>query len=144
MAWGYLKLSAGLLAGLALAACASSPVEEPASPLAMCQAMAAGDTGLADRLSPSGATLDDFCACFVTVQADLDEATRTETFALMTKITGMREGTGRTTEDIAELMEDDRDGAQYGFPEARLKQAAQPIENAMTKARRDRASCAAP
>jgi len=144
MGWGNLKLSAGLLAGLILSACASAPVEEAASPLAMCQVMSADDAGLAERLSPSGATLDDFCACFVTVQAGLDDAQRNETFALMSKITALRDGTDQTTEDIAELMEDDRDGAQYGFPEERFKYAAQPIEDSMTKARRDRASCVAP
>jgi hypothetical protein len=80
----------------------------------------------------------------VTVQAGLDDAQRTETFALMSKITALRDGTDQTTEDIAELMEDDRDGAQYGFPEERFKYAAQPIEDSMTKARRDRASCVAP
>ncbi len=138
-----LTFSAGLLAGLALAACASAPVDEPASPLAVCQAMSANDAGLTGRLSSSGATVEDFCACFVTVSAGLDDATRTDTFALMSAITGMREGTGRTTEDVAELMEDDRDGAQYGFPEERFKRAAQPFEDSMTRARRDRSSCAA-
>jgi len=144
MGWGSLKLSTGLLAGLALAACAGTPVEKASSPLAMCQAMTAGDAGLSERLARDDATLDDFCACFVRVDAGLDAAQRDETYALMSLITGMRQDGDRTTEDVAELMEDDRDGAQYGFPEPRFKQAAQPIEDALSMARRDRASCTAP
>jgi hypothetical protein len=55
----------------------------------------------------------------------------------------MREGTGRSTEDVAELLEDDRDGSVYGFPEEALKQGAQPIEDSLSRARHDPASCRA-
>lgn len=148
MGWGNLKSSASLLAGLALAACASAPVGEPVTqaenPLALCQKMTADDAGLAERLARDGADLNDFCACFVTVEAGLDAETRLHTFALMRKTIEMRDGTGRTTEDVAELMEDDRDGSLYGFPEEYLKQGAQPLEDSLTRARRDPASCTAP
>jgi hypothetical protein len=144
MGLGQLKLSAGLLAGLALAACASAPVEVPVQPLALCQTMVAGDSGLADRLARDGADLGDFCACFVTVEAGLDEDTRADTYALMKKIIQMRDGTDRSVEDVAELLEDDRDGSLYGIPEEHLKRGAQPVEDSLTKARRDRASCRTP
>nr|WP_321359535.1 hypothetical protein [uncultured Hyphomonas sp.] len=144
MGWGKWKTSASLLAGLALAACASTPAEEPAvQPLELCQQMSAGDTGMAERLAWDGADLDDFCACFVTIEAGLDEETRLQTFALMRKVIEMREGTGRTSEDVAELLEDDRDGSLYGFPEEALKQGAQPIEDSLTRARRNPQSCRA-
>jgi hypothetical protein len=144
MGWGVLKLSAGLLAGVALAACASAPAEEAVQPLALCQTMVTGDSGLADRLARDGADLSDFCACFVTVEAGLDADTRADTHALMRKIIEMREGTDRSTEDVAELLEDDRDGSLYGIPEEHLKRGAQPVEDSLTRARRDRASCRTP
>ena len=147
MGWGKLKTSASLLAGLALAACASTPVEEPArqtdNVLAICQKMTADDVGLTERLARGGADLDDFCACFVTLEAGLDGETRLHTIALMTKIIEMRDGTDLTTEDVAELIEDDRDGSLYGFPEEFLKQGAQPLEDSLTKARRNPESCRA-
>mgnify|MGYP003674755683 FL=1 len=144
MGWENLKLSAGLLAGLILSACASAPVEEPAvQPLELCQKMSADDAGLAERLARDGADLDDFCACFVTIEAGLDADTRLQTFALMRKVIEMREGTGRTSEDVAELLEDDRDGSLYGIPEGALKQGAQPIEDSLTRARCNPQSCRA-
>ena len=142
--WGNPLSSAGLLAGLMLGACASAPVAEPVQPLALCQKLAAGDADLAERLARDGADTDDFCACFLSVEAGLDEEGRADTFALMHKVIEMREGTDRTTEDVAELLEDDRDGSLYGFPETRLKRGAQPLENALTKARRAPASCRVP
>lgn len=145
MGWGKLKTSASLLAGFALAACASTPVEEPATrtdkALAMCQKMTADDAGLTERLARDGADLDDFCSCFVIIEAGLDGEARLHTIALMTKIIEMREGTDLSTEDVAELMEDDRDGSLYGFPEEYLKQGAQPLEESLSRARRDPASC---
>ena len=147
MGWGKWNTSASLLAGLALAACASTPVEEPVTRAdkvrAMCQKMTADDAGLAERLARDGADLDDFCACFVTVEAGLDGEARLHTIALMTKIIEMRDGTDLTTEDVAELMEDDRDGSLYGFPEEYLKQGAQPLEDSLSRARHDPASCCA-
>ncbi|HAE25571.1 MULTISPECIES: hypothetical protein [Hyphomonas] len=143
MGWGNLKLSAGLLAGLILSACASAPAEPAVQPLELCQKMSADDAGLVERLARDGADLDDFCACFVTIEADLDADTRLQTFALMRRVIEMREGTGRTTEDVAELLEDDRDGSLYGIPEGALKQGAQPIEDSLTRARRNPQSCRA-
>lgn len=143
MGWGKWKTSASLLAGLALAACASTPAEPAVQPLELCQQMSAGDTSMAERLAWDGADLGDFCACFVTIEAGLDEETRLQTFALMRKVIEMREGTGRSTEDVAELLEDDRDGSLYGIPEEALKQGAQPIEDSLSRARHDPASCRA-
>lgn len=141
MGWGQLKLSAGLLAGLALAACATAPAEAPVQPLALCQTMVAGDSDLAERLDRNGADMDDFCACFLTVEAGLDAETRADTYTLMRKVIEMRAGTDRTVEDVAELLEDDRDGSLYGITEERMKRGAQPVEDSLTKARRDLASC---
>jgi hypothetical protein len=143
MGWGQLKLSAGLLAGFALAACASTPEEAAKDPLVMCEAMSAGDEDLAGRLSRSGSEPGDFCACFVQIETGLDAGTRAETYALMSKVIDMRAGTDRSTEDVAELLEDDRDGSLYGFPEERLKRGAQPIEDALSRARRNPESCRA-
>lgn len=109
--------------------------------LSLCEKMSADDAGLTARLARDGANIDDFCACFVATEAGLDGETRLHTFALMTKIIEMREGTGLSTEDVAELMEDDRDGSLYGFPEEYLKWGAQPIEDALSRARRDPGSC---
>ena len=141
MGWGNLKTSASLLAGLALAACASTQADAPMQPLALCQTMVAGDAELEARISRRGANLDDLCACFVQIEAELDEDTRADTYVLMMKVIEMREGTGRSTEDVAELLEDDRDGSLYGLPEERMKRGAQPVEDAMSKARRDSESC---
>jgi hypothetical protein len=143
MGWGKLKTSASLLAGLALAACASTPAEAPVDPLALCQTMVSGDDELLARISSRGASLDDLCACYVQIEAGLDEETRADNHALMAKVIEMREGTGRSTEDVAELLEDDRDGSLYGLTEERMKNGAQPVEDAMSKARRDPASCRA-
>ena len=147
MGWEKRKSSAGLLAGLALAACASAPVGEPVARtdkvLALCEKMTADDAGLTERLARDGADLEDFCACFVTIESGLDGETRLHTFALMRKVIEMREGTDRTTEDVAELLEDDRDGSLYGIPEDFLKQGAQPIEDSLSRARRDPESCRA-
>ncbi|MEZ6002447.1 hypothetical protein [Hyphomonas sp.] len=136
-----MKTSASLLAGLALAACASTPEDASARPLALCQAMVTGDTQLELRINNRGATMDDLCACYVQIEAGLDEETRADNHALMTKIIEMREGSDLSTEDVAELMEDDRDGSLYGLTEERMKRGAQPVEDAMSKARRDPESC---
>jgi len=139
-----LARAAALISAAAFAsACASAPVEQAQSPLAMCQALTSGDQDLEDRLARSNASLEDFCTCFVAVEAGIDEDTRADMQALMATIMDMREGTGRSTEDVAELMEDDRDGSLYGFPEERLKRGAQPIEDALSRARRDPESCRA-
>ena len=143
MGWRKLKTSASLLAGLALAACASTPADPGARPLALCQAMISGDADLEARISSRGATTDDLCACFVQIEAGLDEETRADTYAVMNTVIEMREGKDLSTEDVAELMEDDRDGSRYGLTEERMKRGAQPIEDAMTKARRDPESCRA-
>lgn len=143
MRWGKRKTSASLLAGFVLAACASTPAEQAVHPLALCQTMVSGDTQLELRITNRGATLDDLCACYVQIEAGLDEETRADNHALMTKIIEMRDGTRLSTEDVAELMEDDRDGSLYGFTEERMKRGAQPVEDAMSKARSDPASCRA-
>ncbi len=141
MGWGNLKTSASLLAGLALAACASTPADAPMQPLALCQTMVSGDAELEARISRRGANLEGLCACYVQIEAGLDEDTRADNYALMMKVIEMREGTGRSTEDVAELLEDDRDGSLYGLPEERMKRGAQPVQDAMSKARRDPESC---
>ncbi|MEZ5953179.1 MAG: hypothetical protein R3C13_02635 [Hyphomonas sp.] len=138
--------AAGLLAGLLLAACAGTPpAVVPKDPVAACHALFDGDAEMAAELARAGADGDDLCTCFAREYAGLDAAGQADMLALTETLVKVRDANGFTTaEEAVELMEEDRDGAAYGFEEKRFKATGEVIEEAILRARRDPAGCTAP
>lgn len=145
-AWrGFAAALAGAMA--ILSACASAP-ETPqaaADPAAVCHALFDTDADIQQSLVRSGADGDVLCACFASELAALDAAGQADVLALSAKLIEVRDALGfATVEEVVELMEDDRDGAEYGFATDRLKAGGEPIEEAILRAERNPAGCAAP
>ena len=139
MGWGNTLVLAGAAAML-LSACASAP-EAPqaaADPVAVCHAMFDSDAEIQQELARSGADGDTLCACFASEYDALAPEARANMIDLSATVIEVREANGfSTVEEAVELMEDDRDGAAYGFPWDRLKAGGEPIEEAILRARRE-------
>ena len=131
----------------AVAACASAPEvpQAAADPAATCHAMFDGDADIQQQLANAGSDGNALCACFVSEHAALDPDGAANMLAVAAKVIEVRDAKGfATVEEAVELMEDDRDGAAYGFPSDRLKAGGEPIEEAILRAQRDPAGCMAP
>ena len=143
--WGGVAALAGVAA--ILSACASAPAarqQAEADPAALCHALFDTDADVQQRLTRFGSDMDDLCACFVSEHDALDPEGRANMLALSAKVIEVRDARGFTTaEEAVELMEDDQDGAEFGFPWERLKAGGEPVEEAMKRAQRDPAGCAA-
>jgi len=149
-------VTAAALAGAAaiLAACANSletpsvtaGAETPAAdPRALCHALFDRDEGMQAELARAGSDSDALCTCFAAEHAALDPEGQATMTALSAQLIEMRAANGyASVEEAVELMEDDQDGAVYGFPWDRLKAGGEPIEEAILRARRDPANCTAP
>ena len=131
----------------AVAACASAPEvpQATADQAATCHAMFDGDADIQQQLANAGSDGNALCACFVSEHAALDPDGAANMLAVAAKVIEVRDAKGfATVEEAVELMEDDRDGAAYGFPSDRLKAGGEPIEEAILRAQRDPAGCMAP
>ncbi|MEZ5997647.1 MAG: hypothetical protein R3B98_03015 [Hyphomonas sp.] len=136
-------------AGVLLAACASTPDDEPQAaapdPVAACHGLFDGDAEMAEELARSGADGDALCACFASEYAGLEADGRADMLALAVTLNDVRTANGfASVEEAVELMEEDRDGAKFGFQEDRFKATGEVIEAAILRAMRDPAGCAAP
>ena len=151
--WGRKAGTAAALAGAAaiVSACVSVPETpqaeaeaEAPDPRAVCHALFDADAGLQAELMRAGSDGYALCACYAAEHAALDPDGQANMLALSIRLIELRAAKGFTTvEEAVELMEDDQDGSQYGFPWERLKAGGEPIEEAILRARRDPNGCTA-
>ena len=99
----------------------------------------------AQELAGSGAGTGELCTCFASEYAAQDADGQSDMLALVETLVDVRAAKGfNSVEETVELMEEDRDGAEFGFPEDRFKATGEVIEEAILRAMRDPAGCAAP
>ena len=146
--WGRAAALAGaaaLMTGCVDVPDTATTVAEPADPRAVCHALFDTDVELQAMLMKAGSDGYALCACYTDEHAALDADGQATMIALSEKLIAMRAANGyASVEEAVELMEDDRDGAVYGFPWDRLKAGGEPIEEAIGRARRDPAGCKPP
>lgn len=145
MGWGQSIAVAGGAA--LLSACVGAPEPQAAAPQpeAVCHALFEPDPGMAMELAHKGSDVDTLCRCFVLEHAELDPDTQATMMDLSIKLIEMHDELGLSTvEEAVELMEDDRDGEEYGFEWDGLKAGGEPIEDAIIRSLRKPQTCPAP